>query len=137
MNGPAADDRHQFMAAGVMWNSSPIAATVDYLVADFKDDASGNKDMTTSIVGKLAYTGWEQWVPRLEITSTEEKREIGGDVTNKFFGYGAVVEYRPYNDANFRYHIAYNNIKESPETGDDVTKQEVVVGARLLADFLK
>ncbi|WII70613.1 porin [Bdellovibrio sp. 22V] len=137
MNGPAADDKHQFMAAGVMWNLAPITASADYLVSEFKQDASGDKDTVTSIVAKLAYTGWEQWTPRLEFTTSEEKIEIGGAATNKFTGYGAVLEYKPWTDTNFRYHVAYNTIKEAPEVGEDMTKQEVVVGARLLADFLK
>ncbi|KHD88953.1 MAG: hypothetical protein OM95_05655 [Bdellovibrio sp. ArHS] len=137
MAGPTADDKHQFMAAGVMWNSSPIMFQFDYLVSEFKQDATSNKDTTSSMVAKLAYTGWEQWTPRLEFTSTEDKQEIAGDITQKFMGYGVVVEYKPYVDTNFRYHLSYNNITEKPETGDDVKRDEVVVGARLMADFLK
>lgn len=137
MAGPVKDDKHQFMAAGVMWNSSPIMVSADYLVSEFKQDASGAKDTMTSIVAKLAYTGWEQWTPRLEYTSSEGKQEIADVVTNKFTGMGAVLEFKPYNDQTFRYHLAYNNITEKPHTGDDYKKDEVVVGARLLADFLK
>lgn len=137
MAGPIKDDKHQFIAAGVMWNSAPIMASADYLVAEFKQDASGKKDTMTSVVAKLAYTGWEQWTPRLEFTSSEDKQEIAGAITNKFTGYGAVLEYKPYNDQTFRYHLAYNNITEKPQTGADLKRDEVVVGARLLADFLK
>lgn len=137
MGGPTKDDRHQFVAAGVMWNSNPVVVTAEYLMAEYKQDTPSAKDTTTSIVAKAAYTGWEQWTPRLEVVSTEEKMEIGASATHKIMGYGAVLEYKPYTDTNFRYHMAYSYQKESPETGDDITKQEVVVGARLLADFLK
>lgn len=137
MAGPVKDDKHQFMVAGVMWNSAPVMVSADYLVSEFKQDASGKKDTMTSIVAKLAYTGWEQWTPRLEFTSSEDKQEISSAVSNKFTGMGAVLEYKPYNDQTFRYHIAYNNITEKPNTGNDIKKDEVVVGARLLADFLK
>ncbi|UXR65312.1 OprO/OprP family phosphate-selective porin [Bdellovibrio bacteriovorus] len=137
MNGPADGDKHQLMAAGVMWNANPWMFSADYLMSEFKEDASGDKDTVTSIVAKFAYSGWEKWTPRLEFQTSEEKIEIGGTATNKFIGYGAVLEYKPYTDTNFRYHLAYNNVKEEPETGDDITSQEIVLGARLMADFLK
>lgn len=137
MEGPSTNDKHQFMAAGFMWNSAPITFSTEYLTTEFKEDASSNKDSINSIVAKLAYTGIENWLPRLEFTSSEVKREIGGDITNRFMGYGAVLEYKPYPDTTFRYHIAYNNITEKPDTGSDIKKDEVVVGARLMADFLK
>ncbi|MFV8248298.1 porin [Bdellovibrio bacteriovorus] len=136
MNGAASGDKHQFMTAGVMWNAKPVMFSLDYLMSEAKLDA-GEKDTVTSIVAKFAYTGWEQWTPRLEVQSSEEKLEIGGEATNKFIGYGAVLEYKPYTDTNFRYHLSYNNVKEEPEAGDDITSQEIVLGARLMADFLK
>lgn len=135
--GPNSDDRHQFIAAGLMWKGTDFMAVADYLVSTFKQDASGDTDSVTSIVGKVAYLGWEQWMPRLEITSSEEKREIATAEKNKFFGVGAVVEYYPYKEKNFNYHVAYNTVEMKPETGDRVTRQELVVGTRLLADFLK
>ncbi len=137
MAGPTKDDKHQFVAAGVMWNSSPVMASVEYLSTEFKSDAAGKTDSLHSIVGKIAYTGMDQWTPRVEVISTEEKLEIAGAGTNKYMGFGVVAEYKPYTDTNFRYHIAYSNVKETPEAGDDITKQEVVLGARLYADFLK
>lgn len=137
MAGPVKDDKHQFMGAGVMWNSAPIMVSADYLVSEFKQDASSNKDTLTSIVAKLAYTGWEQWTPRLEYVSSEDKQEIAGDIKNKFEGMGAVLEFKPYDDQTFRYHIAYNSLTQKPQTGADIKREEVVVGARLLADFLK
>ncbi|MGZ3768835.1 MAG: porin [Bdellovibrio sp.] len=137
MAGPIKDDKHQFIAAGVTWNSAPVMVTADYLVSEFKQDASGKKDTMTSIVAKLAYTGWEQWTPRLEFTTSEDKQQISSALSNKFTGMGAVLEYKPYNDQTFRYHIAYNNITEKRDTGADLKKDEVIVGARLLADFLK
>ncbi|AFY00157.1 porin [Bdellovibrio bacteriovorus] len=136
MNGVASGDKNQFMTAGVMWNAKPMMFSLDYLMSENKLDA-GDKDTVTSIVAKFAYTGMEQWTPRLEFQTSEEKREIGVEETNKFIGYGVVVEYKPYTDTNFRYHLSYNNVKEEPETGDDITSQEIVLGARLMADFLK
>lgn len=138
LNGPADGDKHQFGAVGIMWNAKPLMFSADYLMSEFKEDASGDKNTVTSIVAKFAYTGWEQWTPRLEFISSEEKIEIGGAETNKFMGYGVVVEYKPYTDINFRYHLAYNNVTEALDAGgDDPNSQEIVLGARLMADFLK
>ncbi|WP_415062335.1 porin [Bdellovibrio sp.] len=136
--GATKDDKHQFTAVGVMWNSSPMMVSVDYLMGEHKTDATGFKDSMNSIVGKIAYTGFEQWTPRLEVVSSEEK--IGGttDLTNKYMGYGVVAEYKPIKDTNFRYHVAYNNITSDLDgVTDKAIKDEVVVGARLMADFLK
>lgn len=138
MNGAAKDDKHQFTAVGAQWNSSPYIAQLDYLMSEFKADATGFKDGINSIVAKFAYTGFEQWTPRLEIASSEET--IGGatDTKNKYLGYGAVAEYKPVAETNFRYHVALNHVKASGDSYiGNVTKQEVVIGARLLADFLK
>lgn len=138
MAGPVKDDKHAYSAAGVMWNSAPVAVSVDYLMGEFKTDSTGFKDSLTSIVAKLAYTDLEGITPRIEFASSEEK--IGGatDKTNKYTTIGAVVEYKPYNDVNFRYHLAYNNTKSALDgVAKDAIKDEVVVGARIMADFLK
>ncbi len=135
--GDNSGDRHQFMAAGLMWRGSQFMAVADYLVSTFKLDSANETDSVTSVVGKIAYLGWENWMPRLEITSSEEKHETGAAEKNKYFGYGAVVEYYPYTDKNFRYQVAFTNVELKPETGNRVTRQEIVVGTRLLADFLK
>lgn len=135
--GPSEDDMNTFVGAGLQWNSQPILITFDYLLTEFKEGATSDKDRLTSLILKFAYTGWENWIPRLEFTGSEEKREIGASETNKFHGIGGVIEYVPYKDSVFRYHAAVTNYTEEPETGGDKTKTEVIVGTRLLADFLK
>ncbi|MNT96871.1 hypothetical protein D3C72_2390670 [compost metagenome] len=76
----------------------------------------------------------ENWTPRLEITSSESEVAT---VKDKFMGYGLVAEYAPKKEETFRYHIAVNQVTEMPDAGDDITRTEVLVGTRLLADFLK
>lgn len=138
--GAVVDSKYQWMAAGVMWNADPIAISVDYLLNDEKNDTgTTGKNELSSVVVKFAYTGMEQWIPRLDFFSSKRKDELSATaVDTDWTGYGAVLEYRPYNDKNFRYHLAYNNIKESPEGAtDDIIKHEVIVGTRFLGDFLK
>lgn len=137
--GPIVDTKYQWMAAGVQWAADPVTISVDYLLNDEKNDAgAGGKNELSSIVVKAAYTGLEQWVPRLDFFSSERKDELSAAVDTKWTGMGAVLEYKPYNDKNFRYHVAYNNIKESPDgAANDITRHEVIVGTRFLGDFLK
>jgi hypothetical protein len=126
------DNKNDFYAIGVKWDGSPFTASLDYVVTEQKTAA--DDDHIASIVGKLAWTGLENWVPRLELTSSQS--EIAS-VKNTYMGYGAVVEYVPNKAETFRYHIAVNQINESPDVGDDVARTEVLFGTRLLADFLK
>lgn len=136
--GPSKDDKHQFTTVGVLWDSSPVKVTVDYLMNEYKQDSTGYKDSLNSLVAKVAYTAWEKWTPRIAFISTEETIGAASDKTNRYTGYEAVFEYKPYKDTHFRYHVAYNNMKS---TGDDFpkdgTREEIIVGARLMADFLK
>lgn len=126
------DDKNAYYAVGVKWDATPITASLDYVVSQQKTAA--DDDQIASIIGKLAYTGMENWTPRLEITSSESEVAT---VKDKFIGYGLVAEYAPKKEETFRYHIAVNQITETPDAGDDITRTEVLVGTRLLADFLK
>jgi hypothetical protein len=130
--------KHTFMSAGVKVDMLPWAATLEFQTTDFKADAVGvtGKDNLNVVIGKLAFTSG-MWTPRLEAFTGEEKREIGTTETNRFTGLGAVLEYKPTDD-NFRYHVAFNTIASKPEnTANEVTRNEIVVGARLFGDFLK
>ncbi len=126
------DNKNDYYAVGVKWDAAPITASLDYVVTQQKTAADDNH--IASIVGKLAYTGMENWIPRLEITSSQS--EVAS-VKNTYMGYGIVAEYVPKKEETFRYHIAANQIKESPDAGDDLERTEIIVGTRLLADFLK
>lgn len=130
-----SDDKVKLWAAGVKWDSSPILASLEY-IGQQADFAAG-KDKMDSFVFKAAYTGWDLVTPRLEVTNSKDKADTLAGAETKFQGYGAVIEYKPRKEDIFRYHVAYNYIKETPDTGSDLTRQEIVVGARLLGDFLK
>lgn len=129
-------DMHNFIAAGVKWESDPMAVVVDYLTNSFKDDALSQTDTMNTVVAKFIYK-MGVFTPRIEATMSEEKKEIGGTATNKYNGVGLAVEYKPTED-NFRYHLAYATYTDKLDgAADDRIRQEIVVGARLLGDFLK
>lgn len=137
INGAVKDDKFNFIGAGVQWIQSPVTFVLDYLVNDFSQESSGKKDSLNTVVGKVSYSGWEKWTPRLELSFSEEKIEVGATETHRFSGSGLVLEYRPTTDKNFRYHFAYVNTKMDTHAGATIQKQELTAGVRLLADFLK
>jgi hypothetical protein len=128
-------NKHTFASAGVKYDVADWVGSLEYNMTDYKDGVGGKKDSLYSAILKLGYK-MDQWTPRLEFFTSEEKIEIATTTTNKFTGVGAVLEYKPSAD-NFRYHLAYNTITAKPETGADQMRTEIVVGARLLGDFLK
>ena len=130
----AGDSKQSFITAGVKYELSPVMAYVEYHLSTFKDGATDDEDKLSSIVAKFAYTGWEQWIPRVEFFSSEDKRVA---TTDKYMGYGLVLEYIPKKADTFRYHVAANMIDEDREGSDNLTKTEFIVGTRLMADFLK
>lgn len=136
-NGGNGDDKHTWISGGVKYDMSPVTAYIEYHSANYKDGASGDNNTLTSIVFKAAYTGFEEWTPYIEYFNSEDKREIGTATTDKYNGYGFVAEWAPKKENTFRYHLAYNIVNEELEEGTKYTKNEFVVGARLMADFLK
>ncbi|QDK36527.1 porin [Bdellovibrio sp. NC01] len=132
-----ADDKTGLWAVGLKWDSNPILLQLDYLGQNAEYEAGTDK--LTTFVFKAAYTGWENWTPRLEVTSDNQEIDVAsnGSIagTNKTMGYGAVLEYKPRKDDIFRYHVAYNYTTEDAD--NTKTRQEIVVGTRLLGDFLK
>ncbi|MNL35173.1 hypothetical protein D3C87_1571870 [compost metagenome] len=76
----------------------------------------------------------------MKVVASEEK--IDGGNTNKYMSAGAAVEFKPVQDSIYRYHAAYNyrTMTSDDEEGgalDGGNVQEVIVGMRILADFLK
>jgi hypothetical protein len=143
-SGNPTADKYELASAGINWTfASAWNLEVDYTTSSFKVDVTGKKDSIWSAIGKLAYTGWEQWTPRLEIITSEETLETQAlgtnNGTNKFMGYGAVVEFKPVAETNFRYHLAYSNTTEQllQSGSKDAKVDQITIGARMNADFLK
>ncbi|WP_413559708.1 porin [Bdellovibrio sp. HCB209] len=142
--GTNSKDKYNLGSAGINWSFLPTwNAEIDYTTSSFEADAGGAKDSINSIIGKVAYTGFEQWTPRLEVISSEEKVETNATATNngtnKFMGYGAVVEFKPIADTNFRYHVAYSNTTQEMANSalKDAKVDQITVGVRLNSDLLK
>lgn len=137
--GDSTDNKNTFMTVGLKYTMNPVVVQLDYNTQEAKYAAGKSSDKITSIVGKVAYTGIEQWTPRIEFHQSQIDAQAG--TSDKYTGMGLVAEYKPRNENNFRYHVAYNTVTGSGDTSykasGDVTRTEIIVGTRLMADFLK
>lgn len=130
------DDKDTFISAGLKYESNWVGS-IEYNTTEYKDGASGNKDTLWSGILKVGYK-WDQWTPRLEFITSEEKSEIAALGTTKVGVIGAILEYKPTAE-NVRYHIALASTTQKPPSGggDDMTRMDITLGARLYGDFLK
>ncbi len=133
------DIKNDWIAAGVQWNSNPILAQLDYAVNtnSTKPAATVFKDELSSIVGKVVYSIDENLAVGLKAISSTEKLDAATALKNKYMSYGLQAEYKPVAADMYRYHVALNSREMTPEVGDKRNLQEIIVGMRINADFLK
>ena len=133
-----SDTKTDLTAFGLQYKTEELTAMVEYFVNKYKSlsGTSTLNDQLTSTVVTVKYT-LGQWTPVLKFSSSEEKLDGTTEVKNKYTSYGAAVEFKPKAEDNFRYHIAYNSRTMKPDGSDDKSMQEVMVGMKILADFLK
>ena len=152
-NAKNTSDLDSYAALGMKYEGEMLMASVDLLMNTTKDGATGDKGVLSGIVGNIAYKGWEHWTPMIKLYKSQQKVDEGypgssgtytSATTANFTGYSAVFEYRPVKEDIFRYHLNYNYYVEDPDdaipglaNSNNKTKQEVVAGMRILADFLK
>lgn len=139
----ACSQENNFYSAGLKWDWSPFFVEADYLYDTFKDKSVvGETDKTSSAVVTLG-ARMEQWVGKLKYENSEAEVFSAGAGSRKdhYQGYQAAVEYLPSNEKYFRYHVAYISRDVKPDktgtAGDTQNTQTVLVGTRILADFLK
>lgn len=134
-------NKHSFISAGLKFETNWVAS-IEYNATEYKDGVSGDKDTLYSGILKLGYK-MEQWTPRLEFITSEERTKIvtAGNPTpgnSKFATIGAILEYKPTAE-NVRYHIALaSTTQDLPAgAGDNQTRMDITFGARLFGDFMK
>lgn len=132
-----------FIVAGIKYEQPAWFVSLDANMNSYKNvSATNNTDTLNSYVLNAGYNINESWTAKAKFESSVlTKKPTAGDNKYTTTGLGAAVEYKPIKDTNFRYHLAYTNvaIKNDPATGTGLTPTEshVVLGARLMADFLK
>lgn len=144
LSGGGADDdksKNTLMAVGVKYDAEMFAVEADYLAdkAGSYTTADKDDDLTTIQVG-FAYK-MDQWTPRVKVESSTATVNTSAATAVKwtYTGTQIALEYKPVKDDMFRYHLAY----WSRETKNDVTgstattDKQIILGTRILADFLK
>lgn len=134
------DAKATYTAAGVRGNIDNNLIDLEYLSNVFKDRTlvTGNELQTDSIITtQLSWRKtWGLWTPTIKY----EKSELTAAGTKVFdvTGYNVAFEWRPVSEENFRYHLAYNNRAFAPTNSDSsIVSEEVMLGMRIFADFLK
>ncbi len=135
----AEDTKADFIGAGAQVNINPFMVQLEYLVnnSQFLSGTTVLKDSLSTLQLKTTYNIDEQITAGLRLTSSEEKIDAATAFKNKYMTVGASLEFKPKAEDVFRYHVAYNNRTLNPESGDTRTLNEVIVGMRISADFLK
>lgn len=135
----AEDVKAEFIGAGAQMNINPFMVQLEYLVNN-SQSLSGTtilKDSLSTIQLRTAYNIDEQFTAGLRVSSSEEKIDAATAFKNKYMTVGASLEFKPVAEDVFRYHVAYNDRTLTPEAGDNRKLNEVIVGMRISADFLK
>ncbi|MBX2986278.1 MAG: hypothetical protein KF802_00130 [Bdellovibrionaceae bacterium] len=133
----AADPDHkaQLLAAGLKWDADSFYAQADYidlksgplLVTAVKNDLH---IQTTVAEGGLKMG---RYLPKLTIESSvvKQKPDTGAELEKKFLGGGVALEYKPFEDKNMRYHIAYTQKTAQQDGADDKIENHLILGFML------
>ncbi len=138
-----ADVNANYAAVGLGYTMGPVLVQADYSANTFnsKDALGTPKDQLNSATLKAVYTIDPNYSVQAKVTSSQEKFDnsvafVNG-ASNNYLDYAAALEWKPKANDIFRYHAAYVSRTETPDSGDSRTSTEVIVGMRILADFIK
>ncbi len=143
------DNKASFASLGFEYKADGLTAQLDYNMNQFQVYSSATltpKQSLNTAVLTLKYK-MDNWTPMIKAAMATEKYDassatgITADTTNTYTDYGAALEYAPNKDQMFRYHVAYNSRTMKPDSvlaaNNTRNLQEVIVGTRIKADFLK
>lgn len=129
-----------YAAVGAKFLVSDFEIELDMLSNTRKPDpqAAGKALDTTSGVGLVRYK-METGSVHLKYENSAVYTASGVDTKTKsdVTGLTLAYEFKPIKDDNWRFHIAGTQKDTKPENADTQTEKKVLVGMRVLADFLK
>ncbi len=138
-------------SATVKQTRNYLAVGAKFLVSDFEIEAdmlsntrkpdpqtTGKALDTTSAVALVRYK-MEMGSVHVKYESSAVNTSTGVDTKTKsdVTGLTLAYEFKPVKDDNWRFHVAATQKDTKPENGDTQTEKKVLVGMRILADFLK
>jgi hypothetical protein len=76
-------------------------------------------------------------VPKVKYETTDRKTESSSTVREKYDGLSLGVEYKPYPQDIFRYHLMVTQLNSKADGSDARYEQHLLIGTRIYADVLK
>jgi hypothetical protein len=111
-----ADTAHSDISAGLQLNFAAITIELDHLIREHNKVGGVSADDVSSTLFIKYKAG--KWAPQIRYTLAEN------DKFERFNSYHAAIEYSPYNDGSFRYHLSYATTDNQVATGGDITKND-------------
>jgi len=127
---------------GVKYVMAPLTVMLDYNMGKTKNSNATHDNEIKGFVLNAGYT-IDRITPRVFFSSEKEtfKDTTGAtaNVNTDYTRYGVAVEYRPFADTDFRYHVAYTQLSSKADSAGAITLKEthVIAGFKISADFLK
>lgn len=121
-------------SVGAKWDPKPYFITADYVIYAQKNvSAIGTDDTWNTLLIEAGYD-LDGVIPRFKYEMSDKK---SGSAKQKYDGFALGVEYKPYPQDIFRYHLMVTQMTTKPDVGDAMYEQHLLVGTRIYSDFLK
>lgn len=118
---------------GIKWDPQPYYLSFDYIVYAQKNiTAVDVNDTATTMVFDAGYD-FEGVIPKFKYELTKKT----GSAKEQYDGVVVGVEFKPYPEDIFRYHVMVTQMNIKPDVGDSRFEQHLLVGTRIYGDFLK
>lgn len=138
--GTAKNGKVTFLSLGNRFQIDDLQLDLDVLKNDYKDDTPGAKIANTTLATSAGFK-LGSLTPKLQYTQGNIAATAlsgGPETKTRQTSIGLALEFVPDLKDRFRYHVAYVNTEVAVEGAAKSEKvAELVLGARLLGDFLK
>jgi outer membrane murein-binding lipoprotein Lpp len=146
---PGTEDtkyKNTYMALGAKYDTDMFVVEGDYLMhtlggytVAYSATQAAKDDMLATMQLGFAYK-MDQWTPKIKLESTTDTyASATTDTKVAYTGIQLAVEYKPVKEDNFRYHLAYLQREGKADTAGALaqTDKNIILGTRIMADFLK
>lgn len=124
-------------SAGLKWEPKPYFVSFDYIIFAEKNVAAASvNDSWNTMILEAGYD-FEGIIPKIKYEMTDRKTDSTTSVKEKVEGATIGVEYKPYPQDMFRYHLMVTQLTSKADGSDSRYEQHFLLGTKIYADFLK
>ncbi|MBL7543636.1 MAG: hypothetical protein JNL11_07445 [Bdellovibrionaceae bacterium] len=125
-------------SVGVAWDPKPYFINFDYLIYAQKNISAGDTDDTWTTMLVDAGYDFDGIIPKFKYETTQKKiSTAAASGVDKYDGFSLGVEYKPYPQDIYRYHLMVTQMTLEPQVGESEYEQHIIAGVRIYGDFLK